>query len=65
MIGPAQEGEAGSEQVRFERWGTPVGVAALQFSAYQSEALGEPAYDVEPVEHMASVGQVLCDCGLI
>ena len=25
MVGPAQEGEAGSEQVRFKRWGTPVG----------------------------------------
>ena len=26
MIGPAQQGEAGSEQVRFVCWGTPVGV---------------------------------------
>ena len=42
-----------------------MGVAALQLSAYQSEALGEPAYDVEPVEHMASSWQILCDCGLI
>ena len=39
VIGSAQEGEAGSEQVRFERWGTPIRVAALYLSAYQSEAL--------------------------
>ena len=29
MISPAQEGEAGSEQVRLECWGTQVGVAAV------------------------------------
>ena len=65
MVGPAQEGEAGPEQIRFERWGTPVGVAALYLASYQSEALSEPADNVEPVEHMASSWQVLCDCGLI
>ena len=56
MIGPAQEGEAGPEQVRFERWGPPVGVAALYLASYQGEALGEPADDVKAVEHMKSVG---------
>ena len=65
MIGPPQQGEAGSEQVRFERWGTPLGVAALYLASYQGEALSEPAYDVEPVQHMASSWQVLCDCGLV
>ena len=56
VISPAQEGESGSEQVRFEYWGPPVGVAALYLSAYEGEALGEPADYVEPVEDMASVG---------
>ena len=56
VVGSAEEGEAGSEQVRLERWGTPVGVAAVCLSSYQGEALGEPADDVEPVEHMAGVG---------
>ena len=65
MVGPAQEGEAGSEQVRFERWGTPVGVAALELSSYEGEALGEPAGDVKAVEHMAGTGKVLRDCCLI
>ena len=65
VIGSAQEGEAGSEQVRLERWGTPVRFAALYLSAYQGEALGEPANDVEPVEDMASVGEILRDGGLI
>ena len=65
VVGPAQEGEAGSEQVWFERWGPPVGVAALYLASYQGEALGEPEDDVEPVEHMASVGQILCDGCLV
>ena len=39
MVGPAQEGEAGSEQVRFERWGTPLGVAALYLGS--SEMSGD------------------------
>ena len=61
VVGSAQQGEAGSEQVGFERWGPPVGVAALYLASYQGEALGEPPHDVEPVEHMAGVGKVLCD----
>ena len=65
VVGPAQQGEAGSEQVRLERWWPPVGVAALYLASYQGEALGEPADDVEPVEHMAGVGQILCDGCLI
>ena len=56
VISSAQECEAGSEQVGFECWGPPVGVAALYLSAYEGEALGEPADYVEPVEDMASVG---------
>ena len=65
MVGAAQQSEAGPEQVRFVCRGTPVGVAALQFPAYQGEALGEPAGDVEAVEHMASIRQVLRDSCLI
>ena len=42
MIDPAQQSETSSEQVRLERWGPPIGVAALYLSAYQGEALGEP-----------------------
>ena len=33
MIGPPQQGEAGSEQVRFVCWGTLIGVAALELSS--------------------------------
>ena len=54
-----------SEQVRLKRWGTLIGVAALEFSSHQGEALGEPAGDVEAVEHMASVGKVLGDGSLV
>ena len=61
VVGPAQEGEAGSEQVRLERWGPQLRIAALYLASYQGESLGEPAHDVEPVEHMASVGQILRD----
>ena len=39
--------------------------AALQLPAYQGEALGEPAGDVEPVQHMASIGKILRDGSLI
>ena len=42
MIGSAEEGEAGSEQVRFVGWGPLIGWAALYLSAYQGETLGEP-----------------------
>ena len=38
MIGSAQQGETRSEQVGLECWGTLVGVAALEFSAHQSQA---------------------------
>ena len=41
VVGAAQRGEAGSEQVRLERWGTPVGLAALYLPSHQGEALGE------------------------
>ena len=53
VVGSAQEGEAGSEQVRFVGWGTQLWVAALYLASYEGEALGEPANDVEAVEHMA------------
>ena len=49
------------KQVRPERWRPPLRLAVLYLPSYQGEALGEPAHYVEPVEHMASVGKVLCD----
>ena len=33
-------------------------LAALQFSAYQSEPLGEPSDGVEPVQDMTSSGKI-------
>ena len=42
-----------------------MGVAALYLASYQSESLSEPADNVEPVEHMASSWQVLCDGSLV
>ena len=65
MISPPQEGEAGSEQVRFERWRPSFGFAALYLPPYQGEALGEPAHDMKAVQHMAGVGQILSDGCLI
>ena len=76
MVGPAQEGEAGSQawcgtkiwarkQVRLICRGPPVGVAALYLPPYQGEALGEPPSDMKAVEHMASVGEILRDGRLI
>ena len=65
MVGAAQQSEAGPEQVRFVCRGPQLGVAALQLPAYQGEALGEPAGDVEAVEHMTSIRQVLRDSCLI
>ena len=37
----------------FAGWGTQLWVAALYLASYEGEALGEPANDVEAVEHMA------------
>ena len=65
MVGAAQQSETGSEQVRLVCRGPQLGVAALQLPAYQGEALGEPAGDVEPVEHMAGTGKVLRDGRLV
>ena len=65
VVGSAEEGEAGSEQVRLERRGPTFRFAALYLSAHQGETLGEPADDVEPIEHMASSWQVLVDGGLV
>ena len=65
MIRAAQEGEAGSEQIRLVRWGTPIRVAALQFPPDQGEPFGEPPSDVEAVEDVAGVGQVPDDGCLI
>ena len=51
MVGPAQEGEAGSEQVPVRTLGDAAwGSRRMQLSAYQSEALSEPADNVEPIE---------------
>ena len=55
MIGPAQESEACSEQIRLKGWGTPIWVTALYLPPREREALGEPADDVEPIQHMASI----------
>ena len=65
MIGSAQQGEAGSEQVRFVCWWPLIGVAALELSSHQGEALGEPAGDVKTIQHMKSVGKVLRDGSLV
>ena len=56
VVGPAQQSEPGSEQVRFVCWGPLIGGAALYLPTHQSEAFGEPADDVEAVEHVAGVG---------
>ncbi len=42
MIRPPEESEPGSEQVRFVCWGPLLWGAALQFTAYQGQAFGEP-----------------------
>ena len=65
MIGPPQQGEAGSEQVRFVCWWPLIGVAALELSSHQGEALGEPAGDVKAVQHMAGTGKVSRDGSLV
>ena len=65
MIGPPQEGEAGSEQVRFVCWGPLIGVAALYLPPDQGETFGEPSSHMEPIQHMKSVGKVLRDGCLI
>ena len=51
MIGPPQQG-GGTGQVRM--LGALIGVAALELSSHQGEALGEPAGDVKAVQHMAA-----------
>ncbi len=61
IIGAAQEGEPGSEQVGLIRGGCAVGWAALELAACQGEPLCEPADNVEPVQHMAGVAQILRD----
>ncbi len=65
MVGAAEEGESGSEQVVLERGGPLLGGTALQFPPYQGESFGEPPSNVEAVEDVASVGQVLGDGRLI
>ena len=40
-------------------------LAALQISAHQREALGEPANDMEPVQHMAGVTEMGVDGCLV
>ena len=65
MIRPPQESEAGSEQVRLERWGPLLGIAALQFPPHEGQAFGEPPCHVKAVQDVAGVGQVLGDGRLI
>ena len=65
MVGSAQEGEAGSEQVRLVCGRPLIWGAALQFPPYQGEAFGEPPRDMEAVEDVAGVGQILGDGCLI
>ena len=65
VVGSAQEGEAGSEQVGLERRRPAIGFSALEFASYEGESFGEPSDYVEAVEDVAGVGQVLVDGGLI
>lgn len=61
MVSSAEEGEAGSEQVRLVYGRSLIRGPALHFPPYQSEAFGEPARHMEAVEDVAGVGQVLGD----
>ena len=65
MVGPAQEGEAGSEHVRFICWGPLIWGAALYLSAYQGGSFGEPARHMKAIQQMKSIGKVLRDGCLI
>ena len=38
---------------------------ALYLSAHEGETLGEPASHMKPIQHMASIGQILGDGSLI
>ena len=58
MIGPLEQTEPGSEQVRFEGGFHTWGLAALQLPPYQGQSLGEPSSGVEPIENVTSSGKI-------
>ena len=57
MVVSFQESETGAEQVRMKGGFHTGRLAALQFSAYQGQPLGEPADGMEPVQDVTSSGK--------
>ena len=60
-VGAAQQQEPGPEHVGVERRREPFGLAALHVAAHRGEPGGEPADDVETVQHVRGVTQVAVD----
>ena len=58
MVVSFQQTEPGAEQVGFVGGFHSWGLAALQFSSYQGESLGEPSDGVEPVQDVTGCGKI-------
>ena len=65
MVVSFQQTEPGFEQVRFVGGFHSWGLAALQFSAYQGQSLGEPSGGVEPVQDVTGSGKIQLDGGAV
>ena len=61
MVVSFQQTKPGSEQVRFAGRFHSWGLAALQFSSYQGQSLGEPSDGVEPVQDVTGSGKIQLD----
>ena len=65
MVVSFQQTKPGSEQVRFVGRFHSWGLAALQFSSYQGQSLGEPSGGVEPVKDVTGSGKIRLDSGAV